>query len=169
MSSMIRPIPHNMQEELDLLAVLLYHTPIRMGETFQKLRGEQFYSEAFGIVYDAMRALWEADKDIDLITVTDALRRSEKLEYCGGAGFLVELEDRNRADSTPMLVAENRILLSWGVRRMIRFGKALTELGYEGGEETDHDDRIRLYLEAGVTNMRVAEELFSALLKVTKK
>jgi len=65
------------------------------GGAYQKvseyLSPETFYKEQHQIIFNAIEKLAYSAKPIDLITVTNQLRESEKLEICGGASYLAGL------------------------------------------------------------------------------
>lgn len=58
------------------------------------LRGESFYSDAHTAIYKAMLRLFERSQPVDMLTVTEELKKSGELEKVGGAYYLVELTNR---------------------------------------------------------------------------
>ncbi len=58
------------------------------------LRPESFYSDAHQLVYRAMLRLFEKTQPVDLLTVTEELKKSGDLEKVGGPYYLVELTNR---------------------------------------------------------------------------
>lgn len=58
------------------------------------LMPESFYLEAHQHIYRACIALFNASHPIDLLTVTEELRKAGTLEKCGGSYYLVELSNR---------------------------------------------------------------------------
>ena len=58
------------------------------------LRPESFYTEAHQAIYKVMKTLFSKSEPIDLLTVTEALRKEGELEKIGGAYKLVELTNR---------------------------------------------------------------------------
>ncbi|WP_437918559.1 replicative DNA helicase [Sphingobacterium sp. LRF_L2] len=57
------------------------------------IRSETFYVEAHQRIYNAIRSLSDANKPVDLLTVTNSLRQDGTLEIIGGAYYLTELTD----------------------------------------------------------------------------
>jgi len=55
---------------------------------------EHFYSAAHRLIYCAMRALYDKSRAVDLITLTEELKRSGKLEEAGGEVYLSELIEK---------------------------------------------------------------------------
>ena len=64
------------------------------------LRAEDFYRERHGAIYEAMLALYNESEPVDVLTVTDRLRQTGKLEEVGGAAAVDELTGR-RAGRRP--------------------------------------------------------------------
>ena len=58
------------------------------------LRPESFYSDAHQLIFKAIMALFEKTHPVDLLTVTEELKKSGDLEAAGGAFYLVELTSR---------------------------------------------------------------------------
>ena len=60
----------------------------------ETLRPESFYEPRNQMVYAAIRDLSMDEKPVDVLTVTDQLSKSGKLEEVGGPGYIVELSSR---------------------------------------------------------------------------
>jgi replicative DNA helicase len=58
------------------------------------LRGESFYSDAHTAIFKAMLRLFERSQPVDMLTVTEELKKSGELDKIGGAYYLVELTNR---------------------------------------------------------------------------
>ena len=58
------------------------------------LRPEHFYNEANGQVFKAILALYEERSPIDLITVSEKLKKQKVLTKIGGASYLTDLTNR---------------------------------------------------------------------------
>jgi replicative DNA helicase len=84
--------PHNLEAEKSVLgAVLLDERHLHSLLVEEQLRAEHFYREQYGAVFAAMLALYEADRKIDHLTVSEALRQNGKLEEVGGIEAIDEL------------------------------------------------------------------------------
>ena len=60
----------------------------------ETLRPESFYEPRNQMVYAAIRDLSMDEKPVDVLTVTEQLSKSGKLEEVGGPGYIVELSSR---------------------------------------------------------------------------
>ncbi|MFT5165036.1 MAG: replicative DNA helicase [Saprospiraceae bacterium] len=58
------------------------------------LQSESFYSDGHKMIYRAMLKLFEKSQPVDLLTVTEELKKAGELETAGGPYYLVELTNR---------------------------------------------------------------------------
>ncbi|MCB0568509.1 MAG: replicative DNA helicase [Phaeodactylibacter sp.] len=58
------------------------------------LRPDSFYLDAHQLIFKAMLRLFEKSQPIDLLTVTESLKKSGELEAVGGPYYLVELTNK---------------------------------------------------------------------------
>ncbi len=79
-------------EEAVLGALMLDREALPM--VMDILRPESFYLEAHQHIYRAVVKLFERSNPVDLLTVTEELRKSGDLEKVGGGYYLVELSHR---------------------------------------------------------------------------
>src|SRR5579859_4842926 len=84
--------PHNLEAEKSVLgAVLLDERHLYPLLIEEHLRPEHFYREQYGEVFAAMIELYNNDRKIDHLTVSETLRQRGKLEEVGGAEAIDEL------------------------------------------------------------------------------
>ena len=77
--------PHNLEAEQSVLgSILLSDRSLYALVIEEGLRAEDFYRDRHGLVYQAMLDLYEASEPVDVLTVTDRLRQSGRLEEVGG-------------------------------------------------------------------------------------
>jgi len=89
----------------------------------QILKTGNFYMESHNIIFDAILKLNTQRKPIDILTVTDSLRKSGKLETCGGAYYISKLT--SGVGSAAHIEDHCRILYQLYLRReMIAIGLA---------------------------------------------
>ncbi len=94
------------------------------------LQPESFYLDAHQFIYRAMRRLFEKSNPIDLLTVTEELRKSEDLEKIGGTYYLVELT--NRVASSANIEYHARIVAQKHIQReLIRVSTVTIHDAYE--------------------------------------
>jgi replicative DNA helicase len=82
--------PHNIDAEMAVLgSMLIDETAI--GEAIEAIERSSFYKESHRKVFDVILSLYNDNKAVDLITLTDELKRLGLLDAVGGAAFLTEL------------------------------------------------------------------------------
>lgn len=95
---------------------------------------EVFYKDAHQIVFMAMHSLYNRGEAIDLITLTDHLRKSGFLDSVGGAYELTKLT-MSVVSSAHLEIHARLILEKYMGRELIRVGGAMVNSGYD--ESTD--------------------------------
>ena len=83
--------PHNLEAEKSVLGAVLLDERHLHGLVEQHLRPDHFYREQHGAVFAAMMELYESDRKIDHLTVSETLRQRGKLEEIGGPAAIDEL------------------------------------------------------------------------------
>jgi hypothetical protein len=85
-------MPQNVEAERSILgAILLDNNAINAA--IEKVKPEDFFHDHHRKIYRQMIALAEAQKPIDLVTLTEQLQCSGELESVGGAAYVSELID----------------------------------------------------------------------------
>jgi len=79
------------------------------------LRKESFYLDAHQLIYAAMLRLFEKSQPVDLLTVTEELKKTGDLEAAGGPYYLVELT--NKVASAANIEYHARIIAQKYVQR----------------------------------------------------
>lgn len=94
------------------------------------LRPESFYLEAHQHIYRAIVRLFERSNPVDLLTVTEELRKSGDLEKIGGGYYLVELT--NRIASAANIEYHARIIAQKHIQReLIQVSTRIIKDAYE--------------------------------------
>ncbi len=121
-------------EEVVIGAVLIEKDAIL--EIADFLHAEMFYKEAHQHIYRAAIKLSEQHQPIDLITITDQLRRNNMLEQVGGPGFIVQLT--NRVASAAHLEYHARIIAQKYIQReLIRVTTEIQNQAFDPGIDID--------------------------------
>src|SRR2546430_16357855 len=77
--------PHNLEAEASVLDAILLSDRTMYGLVIEDgLAPEDFYREQHRVVYAGMLGLYEASEPIDVLTVTEQLRKTGRLEAAGG-------------------------------------------------------------------------------------
>ncbi len=82
--------PQNLEAEAGVLGAMLLEEAA-ISEVVDLLESGSFYKEAHQKIFSCMVALYSERRSVDVITLTDALRKRDELDYVGGAGYVTEL------------------------------------------------------------------------------
>ncbi|MDX1665929.1 MAG: replicative DNA helicase [Saprospiraceae bacterium] len=94
------------------------------------LNEESFYLDAHKQIYRAMLHLFERSRPVDLLTVTEELKKNGELEMVGGPHYLVELT--NKVASSANIEYHARIISQKHVQReLIRLSTQIIRDAYE--------------------------------------
>ncbi len=144
--------PHNLHAEESLLGALLLSRDV-VGQVAElQMRVEHFYKPAHQHIYEAIRGLMANGHAVDIVTVSDELRRNGLLDDIGGAQALNELQNATPAISNAhryaKIVQDTAML-----RKLISVAGEITELAY-----MEPDDVTKALDEAETKVFEVAED-----------
>jgi len=84
--------PHSLEAEQTVLGALLMDGSA-VEKTLNVIRAEDFYYEANSEIFDAIKTVHQFDIPVDIITVTNELKKRSKLEQTGGIEYLAGLTE----------------------------------------------------------------------------
>jgi len=127
--------PQNIDAEQSVLgAILLDREAIY--KVMKVLRPDDFYRENHRIIYEAMLDLNESGSPVDMITVSDHLRRQGTLEKAGGVAYIASLGETvptaANVEYYARIVEEKSLL-----RTLIQVSARIAGMSYEEGEEPE--------------------------------
>ena len=94
------------------------------------LHSEAFYKPAHQFIYDAIFRLFENSEPIDLLTVSNQLKKDEKLEAVGGDFYLINLSQK--VSSAAHIEFHARIILQKFIqRRLISISNEIITSSYD--------------------------------------
>ncbi|MCX5706534.1 MAG: replicative DNA helicase [Candidatus Omnitrophica bacterium] len=83
--------PQNLDAEMAVLGSMLILDPEAIATALENLEQTFFYKEQHRKIFQTISNLYAANKAVDLITLTDALKKDGILEEVGGASYLTSL------------------------------------------------------------------------------
>ncbi len=86
--------PHNLDAERAVLGAVLLEGRETLPRVIEVLRPSDFYTEAHRFMYEAMLRLFDRGEPVDVLTLTEELRRSDQLEFVGGPAALALLVEQ---------------------------------------------------------------------------
>ena len=148
--------PQNIEAEQSVLGAMLIEREA-ISKAAEALRPQDFYREAHRLVFGAMMELFNKNEAVDMVTVTEVLRRDDKLEAAGGIAYVTAL-----ANSVPTAanvsyharIVEEKALL----RQLINTATHIAGMGYEAADEVANilDSAEKMMLE--VSNRRGGQD-----------
>ncbi len=135
MEDMTRIPPHSVESEQSILGSILLDKDaiITVSET---IRPNDFYKEAHKIIYESMIKLNNKGEPIDLITLTEELRKQGFLDDVGGISYITSLSTIVPTTSNVKyyadIVKEKSVL-----RQLIKASNDIINLGYDGSTKVE--------------------------------
>ncbi len=130
--------PQNIDAEMSLLGAILIDDEV-IADASEQVDARDFYDKRHGLIYAAVIRLYEKHKPVDLLTLTDELKKKEQLEEVGGSAYLIELTNyvptSAHAQTYAEMVAQKAVR-----RRLIKASGDISELGYN--EDTDMQELL---------------------------
>jgi len=115
-------------EEAVLGAMMLESN--RLAEVIEILKPDAFYKESHQVIFSAIIRLFAQNEPVDILTVTEELRKKGELEVAGGPYFITMLT--NRIASTANIEFHARIILQKFIQReLIRVSSEIIRDAYE--------------------------------------
>ncbi|HXG92630.1 MAG TPA: replicative DNA helicase [Blastocatellia bacterium] len=119
-------LPSNIEAERSILGAILLDNTV-CNQAIELLRRDDFFLDSHRRIFDKMVALSERGSVIDLITLSDELRRAAEFEQIGGATYIASLIDgvprtdtiepyakivKTKAQLRKLITASNQIIAS---------------------------------------------------------
>ena len=126
--------PHNLDAEMSVLGASML-TKDALFDVLEELTKDDFYKKAHGDIFEVISDLQKKSIPVDMLTVTDELKKRNILEAVGGRGYIAKLSSNvpstANAREYAKIVAEKSVL-----RKLIRTADTIATKGYDGSEET---------------------------------
>lgn len=121
--------PQNLDAEMSMLGAVLIDEDVLANIT-DKIKAIDFYDKRHESIFAAMIRLYERHQPVDLLTLSDELKRRDELELIGGSAYLTELTNyvptAAHAEAYAELVAQKAVR-----RRLIKASGAVAEIAYD--------------------------------------
>lgn len=121
--------PQNLDAEKSLLGAVLIDEEV-LADVSEHVTAKDFYEKRHGQIYGGMMRLYEKHKPVDLLTLTEELKKKDELELIGGSAYLTELTNyvptAAHAEAYAELVAQKAVR-----RRLIKASSEISEMGFD--------------------------------------
>ena len=159
--------PHSLEAERALLGAILLERE-SLPKAVELLKPSDFYKEGHRKIFDTMLTLFERNDPVDLLTLTEELRRQQLIDEVGGPATLAELVEE--AATAAHLLAYGGIVREKALLRdLIRIATEIISESYEGREDVEKllDDAERLIFQVSERRMQGSALPVRAILKDT--
>ena len=85
-------IPHNIEAEQSVIGAM-FLTKYAQERAMETLTSDQFYLDAHGKIFNAIKSLSENGKPIDITTISNELETRKELKQVGGMDYLLKIAD----------------------------------------------------------------------------
>ncbi|MDO4684891.1 MAG: replicative DNA helicase [Candidatus Saccharibacteria bacterium] len=130
--------PQNIDAEKSLLGAVLIDEEV-LADVSEIVKPKDFYDKNHQMIFDGMMRLYEKHSPVDMLTLTDELKRKDHLELIGGSAYLSELTNyvptAAHAEAYASMVAQKAVR-----RRLIKASGEISEMGYD--EDTDMQELL---------------------------
>lgn len=127
--------PQNLAAEQSVIGSILMDKNA-IAKVVEHLSPDSFYRDAHRFIYEAIIDLFDRGEPIDLVTVTEVLRKNGKLDAVGGSVYVADLINSvptaANVDHYAKIVAEKAIL-----RRLIEAGTKIVGEAFANQEDVD--------------------------------
>ena len=127
--------PHDLEAEKSVLGAILIDPEVMMNVA-EILRPEYFYDEAHAAMYEAMTSLYEKRAPIDVVTLTDQLKKTKSLTLVGGASSIVAIS--NSVSTAANAAQYGKIVKGLAIKRtLITLSGELATMAFDESKEPD--------------------------------
>jgi replicative DNA helicase len=128
-------LPHSVEAERYVLGACLKSNDV-FARALETLEGEDFYKIGSKKIFSAMSELFEVSEEIDILTLSERLRKNGDLEAVGGMDFLDYLDDLAPTSGAlthhAKIVRDKRVL-----RDLINSATDIVNQGYDDSEDVE--------------------------------
>ncbi len=128
-----RELPHSKEAELSVIGSVL-SDPQSVAASAEIIKPEDFYYAQNREIYRIVMDLFNENTPVDIVTVSDRLNQSDKLEGIGGIGYLssavTSVPTTGNVEYYSKIIKEKSVL-----RRLIKSSMVISEMAYSEGDD----------------------------------
>jgi replicative DNA helicase len=125
--------PNSLEAEMAVLGAMLIEKEAA-DNVAEILHAKHFYSDAHRVIFESIMELMAANKPVDLVTLSEGLKRSGRLEEIGGQKYLTELMEKVSTAAHTNAYA-HIVKEKFQLRELIRASTRIIEKSFEGSED----------------------------------
>ena len=159
--------PHNLDAEGSLLGAIIQRSD-RLIDIADSIKVEDFFDKRHKNIYQAILFLSEKSKEIDILTVSDQLKKKSQLKSIGGRAYLAQLIEvlptvTHHKEYAEIVRADSRR------RGLIHNGLEISKLGYDTSKEISEIIEIAEKKLFEISQQQVQQNLISLSELLEKK
>ncbi len=131
----LRTPPQNIDAEKALLGSIMLR-PVALHDIIDTIAEDDFYVQKHKVIFRAMMELSRTGDPIDIVSVSDTLRRLNLLEQAGGMSYLNDIANIVPSSTNIEYYAKNVATKSL-LRKLIIAGDFVSNLGFEEKEDVE--------------------------------
>jgi replicative DNA helicase len=146
-------LPNNLEAERAILGAILLDNNV-CDEAMMHMQINDFFLDSHRRIFEKMITLWELGQSIDLVTLSEELRRAQLFERVGGATYIASLIDGvPRTDSVApyMKIVKGKAIL----RSLIAAANQIVTVSFDEEESPDEILAIAEKMIYGISEARV--------------
>lgn len=126
--------PQNLDAEISILGAILIDDNV-LTRVSDRIKSDDFYDRRNELIFASIVRLYERHQPVDLLTISDELKKKSELEDAGGIQYLTELTTQvptaAHAESYADIIAQNAVR-----RHLISASSNIAELAFDESRET---------------------------------
>lgn len=126
--------PHNLEAEKSVIGAAMLSKDA-LFDVLEEITADDFYSKAHKEIFTVITDLQRSSVPVDVLTVSEELKKRKTLEAVGGRVYIAELSSEvpsiSNAREYAKIVGEKAVL-----RNLIKTADNIASKGYEGNEDT---------------------------------
>ena len=137
----MKELPKAIEAEQAILAAIFTDSERAIPSLDGYLESQDFYSQRHRAIYDAAKGLFIAGDPVDVVSVSERLEQTNKLDQAGGHLYLSEIVEHW---ATPEAVEHYAGIVrskAWR-RRLVSCGSDLSELGYACSQDNELEESV---------------------------
>ncbi|MEN8904666.1 MAG: replicative DNA helicase [Clostridiales bacterium] len=132
-NSITKVPPHSIEAEQSVLGSMILEKEV-ISLVIEKLKKDDFYRNDHKEIYEAIIELFDKGEPVDLITITDSLKKRGTLDSIGGIDYVTDIitavPTTESSRHYAKIIEEKSIL-----RKLIKISSEIMNLGYEAAED----------------------------------
>ena len=127
--------PHSVEAEQSVIGAMIVNKEA-INTALEMIRPDDFYKEANKEIYEAIKVLFNKNEPVDIITLSEELKRRGTLENIGGITYLANLSSSVATTANIgyyCKIVENKSIL----RKLIKSSDGIMTIAYEDTEEVN--------------------------------